>query len=106
MKVITIATDAAINFADCNPTSKDIILDVFNRIFQHENVTDGNPDDFEVCYSAGGLDGGQAFITSKYGTHYVHDIREEQIASSNNEENLCSVIFYSLTKILEENKNK
>jgi hypothetical protein len=101
MKVITIVTDAAMNFADCNPTSKEIILDVFNRIFQHENVTDGNPDDFEVCYSAGGLDGGQAFITSKYGTHYVHDIRVEEVVCDDENQFECTIAIYSLSKITD-----
>lgn len=99
MEVITIVTDAAINFADSNPTSKEIILDVFNKIFQHENVTDGNPDDFEVCYSAGGLDGGQAFITSKYGTHYVHNISVQEVVCDEEDQIECTILFYSLSKI-------
>jgi hypothetical protein len=99
MKVITIATDAAVNFADHNPTSKDVIEDVFNKIFQHENVTDGNYDDFEVCYSTGGLDGGQAFITSKYGTHYVHNISVQEVVCDDEDQIECTILFYSLSKI-------
>ena len=105
MKVVTIVTDAAINFADIVPTTKEIIEDVFNRIFQHENVTDGNYDDFEVCYSANGMNGGEAFITSKYGTHYLNKIRVEEVVCDEEDQIECTIAFYSLSKISDNDTN-
>jgi len=101
MEVITIVTDAAINFADSNPTSKDILLDVFNKIFQHENVTDGNPDDFEVCYSNNEPtnDFAGMFITSCYGTFLLHDIRVEEVVCDEEDQIECTILFYTLSKI-------
>jgi hypothetical protein len=105
MKVITIVTDAAVNFADIVPTTKEIILDVFNRIFQHENVTDGNPDDFEVCYSSGPMNGGQAFITSKYGAHYVHNISVQEVVCDDEDQIECTIAIYSLSKLSDDATN-
>jgi hypothetical protein len=102
MKVETIVTDAAINFADCVPDIGDRLENAFEKIYLHENVTgDIDPDDFEVYYSSDEPTNnfGGAFITSIFGSYLLHDMREEQIAWYENDPTLCTVLFYSLSKI-------
>ena len=102
MKVELIKKDAAINFADCVPQVKEIMLDAFDKIMTYENAVDGcDPDDFEVYYSSDEPTNnfGGAFITSIFGSYLLHDMREEQIAWYENDPTLCTVLFYSLSKI-------
>lgn len=102
MKLQTIKTDRAINFADCVPQVKEIMLDAFDHIMEFENAVDGaDPDDFEVHYSSDEPTNnfGGAFITSIFGSYLLHDLREEQIEWYENDPNLYTVVFYSLTKI-------
>jgi len=105
MKVETIVTDAAINFADCAPQVKEIMLHSFEVIMTHENAVDGaNPEDFEVLHASAEPTNnfGGTFITSIFGSYLLHDLREEQIAWYENDPTLCNVIFYSLSKISDQ----
>jgi hypothetical protein len=107
MKVELIKKDAAMNFADVFPQVKEIMLDAFDIIMTHENVVDGaDPDDFEVHYSDGEETNsfGGCFITSIFGSYLLHDIREEQIAWYENDPTLCTVVFYSISKISDDDK--
>ena len=105
MKLELIKKDAAINFADCVPQVKEIMLDVFEIISMHENVVDGaDDDDFKVHYASDEPTNtfGGAFITSIFGSYLLHDIREEQIEWYENDPNLYTVLFYSLSKITDQ----
>jgi hypothetical protein len=102
MKLELIKKDAAINFADCVPQVKEIMLDVFEHIMEFENAIDGaDDDDFKVMYASDEPTNtfGGAFITSIFGSYLLHDIREEQIEWYENDSNLYTVLFYSITKI-------
>jgi hypothetical protein len=102
MKITLIKKDAAINFADCVPQVKEIILEAFELIMTHENAVDGaDPEDFKVHFASDEPTNtyGGAFITSIFGSYLLHDIREEQIAWYENDPNLYTVLFYSLSKI-------
>jgi hypothetical protein len=108
MKVELIKKDAAINFADCVPQVKEIMLDAFDIIMTHENVVDGcEPEDFEVHYASDEPTNtfGGCFITSIFGSYLLHDMREEQIAWYENDPNLYTVVFYSLSKISDDATN-
>ena len=108
MKLELIKKDAAINFADCVPQVKEIMLDAYDFIMTYENVVDGcEPDDFEVYYANGEPTNtfGGAFITSIFGSYLLHDIREEQIAWYENDPNLYTVLFYSLSKLSDDATN-
>ena len=101
MKITTIVTDAAINFADCEPQVKEIMLDAFEKIYTHENITDGDSDNFEVYYSNDEPTNnfGGAFITSIYGTYLLHDIRDQQVVCDEDNQFECTVLYYSLSKL-------
>ena len=108
MKVELIKKDAAINFADCVPQVKEIMLHAFDFIMTYENVVDGcEPDDFEVYYSSDEPTNnfGGCFITSIFGSYLLHDMREEQIAWYENDPNLYTVRFYSLSKLSDDATN-
>ena len=108
MKLELIKKDAAINFADCVPQVKEVMLDAFDKIMTHENVVDGaDPDDFQVHYASDEPtnDFGGAFITSIFGSYLLHDIREEQIEWYENDPNLYTVLFYSLSKLSDDATN-
>ena len=105
MKVITIATDAAINFADVIPQQKEIMLDVFKNIMDFEYAVDGvDPEDFKVQFanSEPTNNFGGAFITSCYGSYLLHDIREEQKVCDEEDKTECTILYYSLTKISDQ----
>jgi hypothetical protein len=105
MKVETIVTDATINFFDCAPQVKEVMLHAFEVIMTHENAVDGaDPEDFKVHYASDEPTNnfGGAFITSIFGSYLLHDLREEQIAWYENDPTLCNVIFYSLSKISDQ----
>jgi len=107
MKVELIKKDAAMNFADVFPDVGDILENAFEHIITHENVVDGaDPDDFEVYYANGEPTNsyGGAFITSIFGSYLLHDMREEQIAWYENDPTLCTVVFYSLSKLSDDDK--
>jgi len=108
MKIELIKKDAAINFADCVPQVKEIMLDAFDIIMTHENATFGaDPDDFEVHFGSDEPTNnfGGAFITSIFGSYLLHDIREEQIEWYENDPNLYTVVFYSLSKLSDDATN-
>ncbi len=108
MKVELIKKDAAINFADCVPQVKEIILDAFDIIMTHENVVDGcDPEDFEVHFASGEPTNtyGGAFITSIFGSYLLHDIREEQMVWYENDPNEYTILFYSLSKLSDDANN-
>jgi hypothetical protein len=107
MKVELIKKDAAINFADCVPQVKEIMLDAFDFIMTHENAPMADPEDFEVHYASDEPTNnfGGAFITSIFGSYLLHDIREEQIAWYENDPNLYTVLFYSLSKLSDDATN-
>lgn len=108
MKLELIKKDAAINFSDCVPQVKEIMLEAFELIMEHENVVDGaDDDDFEVHFASGEPTNtfGGAFITSIFGSYLLHDIREEQIAWYENDPIECTVLFYSLSKLSDDATN-
>jgi hypothetical protein len=100
MKVETIVTDAAINFYDCAPQIKEVMLEAFEHIYKHENVMEGDPDDFETYYGNGEPTNtfGGAFITCCYGSYLLHDLRVE-------DKNACTILYYSLSKISDDVTN-
>jgi hypothetical protein len=107
MKITPIVTDAAINFADCVPQVKEIMLHAFENIYTYENVLEGDPDDFEVFYSSDEPtnDYGGAFIVSIYGSYLLHDIREEQKVWWVDDPTECTILTYSLSKISDNANN-
>ena len=104
MKLELIVEDAAINFADVEPQIKEIMLHAFDLIYTHENVMEGDPDDFETYYGNGEPTNtfGGAFITSCYGSYLLHDIREEQKVCDEEDKTECTILYYSLTKISDQ----
>ena len=106
MKLELIVKDAAINFADSWPELKDIMLDAFDKIAAHENIESVDPDDFDVHHADSeetNLFSG-SFITSMYGSYLLHDIREEVKLCDEDDVTECTIIFYSLTKLSNDNK--
>lgn len=101
MELTTIKQDGHINFADCVPSVKEIMLEAIEVIMDYEGATAGNAEDYAVHHSSNETNNtfGGAFIFSKYGSYILHDIREEQIQYYENDDNLYTVIFYSITKI-------
>lgn len=107
MKLTPIVKEHPINFADCVPQVKEIILDAFDKIMDYENAVDGvDPNDFEVHYSSDEPTNtfGGAFITSIFGSYLLHDLEERQIQWYENDPNYYTVLFYSLTKIEDDAK--
>jgi hypothetical protein len=107
MKITPIVTDAAINFADCNPQVKEIMLHAFENIYTYENVLEGDPDDFEVFYSSDEPtnDYGGAFIVSIYGSYLLHDLRVEDVVCDEENQIECTIAIYSLSKISDNANN-
>jgi len=108
MKITPIKENAAINFADCFPDVSDILENAFELIVEHENVIDGaNPEDFKVHFASDEPNNtyGGAFITSIFGSYLLHDLRERQIAWYKNDPNLYTVVFFSLSKIEDDETN-
>lgn len=107
MKLTPIVKEHPINFADCVPQVKEIILDAFDKIMVFEDAIDGvDPNDFEVHYASDEPTNtfGGAFITSIFGSYLLHDLREEQKVWYVDDPTECTILFYSLTKI-EDNAN-
>jgi len=107
MKVELIKKDAAINFADCAPQVKEIMLEAFELIYTHENVMEGDPNDFEVFYSSDEPtnDYGGAFIVSIYGSYLLHDLRVEDVVCDEENQIECTIAIYSLSKISDNANN-
>jgi hypothetical protein len=107
MKIETIVTDAAINFADVEPQVKEIMLHAFEHIYTHENVMEGDPDDFEVYFSNDEPTNkfGGAFITSIYGSYLLHDLRVEDVVCDEETQIECTIAIYSLSKISDDATN-
>jgi len=108
MKLEPIVKDAAINFADCVPQFKELMLDAFNHIAKYENVVDGVvAEDFEVLYAmqVHPYDFFGAFITSIFGSYIMHDFREEQKVCDEDDATECNIFFYSLTKLSNDATN-
>lgn len=107
MKIETIVTDAAINFADCTPQLKEIMLDVFNKIYTHENIIGGDPDDFQVQHSSDEPTNvfSGSFITSIYGSYLLHDLRVEEVVCDEEDQIECTIVIYSLSKIEDDATN-
>lgn len=93
-----IVLEKPINFGDCFPNYKDIILDVFDEIYKYEQLTEPiEPNEyFQVCTSRcetdGDFDG--AFITCAAGSYMLHDLQQEQY-----EDGVITILFYNLSKI-------
>ena len=107
MKVELIKKDATINFFDCVPQVKEIMLDAFELIYTHENVIEGDPDDFEVYYSSDEPTNtfGGAFIVSIYGSYLLHDLRVEDVVCDEETQLECTIAIYSLSKISDDANN-
>jgi hypothetical protein len=108
MKLEPIVKDAAINFYDCVPQFKELMLDAFNHIAKYENVVDGvDAEDFEVLYASAEPtnDFFGAFITSIFGSYMMHDFREEQKVCDEDDATECNIFFYSLTKLSNDATN-
>jgi hypothetical protein len=107
MKVELIKKDAAINFADCYPQRKEIILDAIEHIYTYENVMQGDPEDFEVSYGSDETTNtfGGAFFTSIYGSYLLHDLRVEEVVCDEETQFECTIAFYSLSKISDDDKS-
>ena len=107
MKLEPIVKDAAINFFDCAPQVKEVMLHAFEVIMTYENAVDGaDPEDFQVLHSMDEPTNsfGGSFVTSIFGTYLLHDIVVEQKVCDEEDQTECTVLFYSLTKISDEDK--
>jgi hypothetical protein len=105
MQVETIVTDAAMNFFDCAPQVKEIMLHAFEVIMTHENAVDGaNPEDFKVHYASDEPTNnfGGAFITSIFGSYLLHDLRVEDVVCDEEDQIECTIAIYSLSKISDQ----
>ena len=107
MKLEPIVKDHPINFADCVPQVKEIILDAFDKIMKYEDAPVADPDDFEVHYASDEPTNtfGGAFITSIFGSYLLHDLREEQKVWYVDDPTECTILFYSLTKLSNDATN-
>lgn len=107
MKLKPIVKDAAINFFDCAPQVKEVMLDAFERIMEFENAVDGaDPEDFQVLHANAEPtnDFGGCYITSIFGSYLLHDAHEEQKVCDEEDQTECTILFYSITKISDEDK--
>jgi hypothetical protein len=107
MKIELIKKDAAINFADVEPQVKEIMLHAFDLIYTHENVMEGDPDDFETYFSSDEPTNtfGGAFIVSIYGSYLLHDLRVEDVVCDEETQIECTIAIYSLSKISDDDKS-
>lgn len=106
MKLEPIVKEAVINFGDCTPQYKEFMLDAFNKIAAYENIDSVDPNDFEVMYASTEPTNNfyGAFVTSIFGSYLLHDMRYELAALDQDETNGCIVLFYSLSKLCNEDK--
>lgn len=101
MHLEKIVSDRPINFGDSSIKYKDIIIDVFDKIYEHEKITETIECDeyFKVTMSECDIDDqfDGAFITCPAGSYLIHDLQEQHY-----NDGVITVLYYNLSKILNK----
>ena len=97
MKLETIVQDYPINFGDCVPSYKDIMLEATDQICIHEGdaIDLGDANEYFQIMEGRSDDFGGAFINTPKGSYILHDLREETFA-----EGVVTYLYFSITKII------
>jgi hypothetical protein len=98
--------DCSINFGDCIPSQKDILLDAFDNIWAYEEenksslgeLAESILDSFgesrnSISSNANDETNDCSFLlTASTGSYLIHDLYEET-------RELCTIVFYSISKV-------
>ena len=102
----SVKNDCSVNFGDCFPSQKDIILDAFDNIWAYEEenksslgeLAESILDTFseslnQISSNANDETNDCSFLlTASTGSYLIHDLYEET-------RELCTVVFYSISKV-------
>ena len=101
-----VKNDCCVNFGDCYPKQKDILIDAFDNIWAYEEkikpslgaIAESILDTFSesrnsISSNANDETNDCSFLlTASTGSYLIHDLYEET-------RELCTVVFYSISKV-------